>query len=452
MKVLFACNNDHERQLYRIYLENTLHDIEITECSTTDDAIQNIKTRNYNAALISESITGGTPGTVFRSLKKDSPGTIFILFGKSSDKNYPELDGYKSINENNATIKMPLSPKDFQDQVLKAISPSRSSLERVPAFQRVRLIHFYRFNKVLCNVYVKLSDRKYVKVLNTNSYYEKSQIDNYYHKGIEHFFISNNDFEKFQVSFTNQRFLEADASGMDPKDSFNAMSTTHMVLQDLITKVGFSDEAIKLAEKNINKVATMIKNNVQLSELFEKQLNDKNYLYDHGYLISVVACDIFNRLNWDTADNIQKLCSAAVLHDLTIQNPKLGTVEGMDDQKLQHFSKADIDNYLDHPDQMAKMLETIDSIPSEVIDIVRNHHETPKGDGLYNVHPSRLSKICCTFIIAHHYVQKMYEYEFDHEKHNAIVKELAEMYNQYNFQTPMNGLMLPKRDNFCKAA
>ena len=446
MKLLFACSDDNERQLYRIYLENTVQNADIVETLTSESAIEHLKNDSFNVAIISDKMTGGTPGDVFNTIKEYTPGTIFILFGLSSPKDFYALDGYKSVNENNTSIRQPLSPKDFQDQVLRAVSPSRSSLERVPAFQKVRLVHFYRFNKVLCNVYVQLSERKYVKVLNAFTAYRKEDLDKYNHQGIEYFYISNDDFEKFQASFTSYRYLDIDESALHPDEELNIMSCTHMVLHDLITKVGFSDNAVKLVEQNVKKVMKMISKYPDLSAMFTKQMKEKNYLYDHGYLVSIVCCNIFARLNWDTSENIFKLCTASVLHDLTIENPKLEMLEGVDDEKLLHFSKNEMDCYLNHPAHMANMLTKVGTISSEVIDIIKNHHETPQGDGFYNIHPSRLSKMACTFIIAHHYVQKMYEHEFNPLMHNIVLDKMRTVFTEYNFLTPMTGFEISRNE------
>lgn len=452
MNVLFACNNQNERQLYRVYLENTISDINISEAGTVDEAITLLKAGTYNAAIVSDQISNGTPGDIFNVIKQNTPGTIFVLLGRTLPENINELDGYKSINEKNTHIMQPLSPKEFQTQILKAIAPSRSSLERVPAFKKVRLIHFHRFNKVLCNVYVQLSDRKYVKVLNANSCYQHEELEKYTSKGVEYFYISNEDFEKFQVTFTTHNYLEMEVDESSPSDALDIMSNTHQVLHELLAKIGFSKEVLELTEHNIKNVTKIINNDPDLAVMFSEKVIAQNYLYDHSFLVAVVCSNIMNKRNCQSPENIHKLCTAAVLHDLAMSNPKLGIIEGPEDTKLQQFSQRDIGDYLSHPKSMANMLMNVDSIEGDVIDIIKNHHETPNGDGFYNVHPSRLSTLCSTFIIAHHYVRQMYKYEFNPDKHESILKEMKEIFNQYNFKAPMTSFLAKENDKKDQAA
>lgn len=447
MRILFIDRSDTERELYRIYLENTLSEASLVEAVSLDNAL-NLLHENHEFDLILWRDHGENHiKNFFGELKSKFPSCILVVFGNRSPDKILGLEGFRT--HNHAYIQHPISPKEFCLSILQIVAPSRSSLERVPAFQKVRLVNFYRFNKVLCPVYLQLSDRKYIKVLHAHTTYQKSDIDSYRNKGVEYFYIANSDFEKFKVTFTEQRFLERVDAG---KESLDQISATQILLHDLVGKIGISQSAIEMADRNIASIKSYIEDHSGLSQLFMRQNQASNYLYDHGHLIAMVCCNIFNRLNWDTSDNIYKLCSAAIFHDLALHAPQMAMLDGCKDPKLSDFSKSDVDQYLHHPESIAKELEKIDTISSEVIEMVRYHHEDNDGTGFYRIHPSRLSKMSATFIIAHRYIHLMYQHEFNPTKNGAVIQQLKSEFPQSIFASILTSFDLPQRQKFKQTA
>lgn len=446
MRILIINANDTEREFQRIYLENALGSPVIRLSSNIKSAAQTLTPESsYDAILWRDD--GSEDIVAFSErLRREYPETILILHGPRRPE---QIKGFMNFQKLNGYLADHLSPRDFCLELQKIIAPSRSNLERIPAFQKVRLVNFYRFNKVLCPVYLKLSDRKYVKVLNANTHYLKNEIDSYRQKGIDYFYIANSDFEKFKVTFTEQRFLELSPCG---KENLDHIAATQILLHDLVKDIGISESAIDLANKNIEMVKDFIEDHPGLSQLFLKQHTKHSYLYDHGHLIAMVCCNIFQRLNWDTSDNIFKLCAAAVLHDLKIHSEELGEIESLDADQWQNYSKDELDKFLSHPEEMAKALEQQHTVPSEIIEMVRCHHENNDGTGFYRIPPSRLSKMSSTFIIAHRYINLMYHYEFLPEKHGEVLQKLRKEFTHQSFSTVLTAFDIPARQIKQKSA
>ncbi len=440
MRILMINSNDTEREIYRIYIENTLTEAILRESPNVAAAeIELDNNPAYDAVLWFDK-PSDMIAQFFHRLVTKSPATIFIVYGERSVASIPGLENFKSSNACNSFIPSSCSPKEFCLQLLRILSPSRSSLERVPAFQKVRLVNFYRFNHVLCPIYIQLSERKYVKVFNTHTTYLKADIDSYRNKGIEYFYIANSDFEKFKVTFTEQQFLERVEDG---KESLDSIAATQILLKDLIKNIGISDSAIELANKNIESVKNFIAENPGLSGLFMRQNRRENYSYDHGHLVALVCCNIFHRLHWDTTDNIYKLCAAAVFHDLCLELDGFDAIAGNRDPKLSEFSADEVKHYLEHPEKMAKQLEKVNSISSDVIEIVRYHHEDGEGQGFYRLPPSRLSTIAATFIVAHRYIHLMYQWEFNPKKNQLIIEQLRKEFSHPVFSNILMAFSLP---------
>src|SRR5690606_2123329 len=148
----------------------------------------------------------------------------FLLFAQNEPDVFKEMAGFKSHHSKNTHIPWPCSPAEFREHISRALYPDRFGGEPVAAFQKVRIIIFYRFNQVLCQVFLKLSDRKYVRVFNSNVKYTKKDLDHLREKGVTHLFIRNDDFHIFQNAFNRRPFLTSDGSVLE--DPHEAMALT----------------------------------------------------------------------------------------------------------------------------------------------------------------------------------------------------------------------------------
>ena len=454
MRVLFADENDKQRQIYSVYLENILSDVEIVEAFSSEQAIALLKKNpKFDFILSSADMIDGTGPNLYTFVKEEHPTVPFIFFSGDLPDNIKGLDGFRSHNPHNNNILLPLSPAQFKENILKVLKPSRFTAEAVAAFQKVKLIHFWRFNKVLCNIYIRLSDHKYVKIIKENETYTKGELKRLQDKGVEYLFIRNDDFEKFNVGFLKTPFLIMTADKMTPDQVAEALSMTHTIMQNLIVNLGFTKEVVELAEKSIDEIMKLMQQEdaANLGTFFKKIRKDNNFIYDHSYLLSIVCCDILKHMRWNSTEEIiklcmSKLCMASLFHDISVINPDMAMIENADDERLKIFSPKEIENYLNHPNTMGDLLHKVDYIPQEVEVIVRQHHENVEGTGFPGkLHHMRLSQLSCMFIIAHDYVTGLYLIEFDQHsgRHAEMINRLRDKYSVGNFKGPI--------ESFCKA-
>jgi HD-GYP domain-containing protein (c-di-GMP phosphodiesterase class II) len=454
MRVLFANDNDKERQIYAVYIDNILTDVEVVEAFSSDQAINHIeKNPKFDLILASSSMIDGPGPNLYAYIREQMLSVPFVLFSSDLPETLKGLEGFRSHNPHNSNILLPLSPAQFKENILKILKPSRFTAEAVAAFQKVKLMHFWRFNKVLCNIYIRLSDHKYVKIIKENETYTKNELKRLHDKGFEYLYIRNDDFEKFNVGFLKTPFLIMTTEKMTPDEISDALSMTHTMMQNLIVNLGFTREVIELAEKSIREILNLIKREeaVDLNNIFQKMRQDNNYIYDHSYLLCIVCCDILKHMRWNTTEEIiklcwQKLCMASLFHDITVTNPDLAVIEQASDERLKLFSHEEVTRYLGHPNEIGELLKKNDYIPQEVEVIVRQHHENIEGTGFPSkLHHLRLNQLSCIFIIAHDYVSNLYKIEFDQNsaKHNELITRLSDKYSIGNFKGPI--------ESFCKA-
>ncbi|MBF0361337.1 MAG: HD domain-containing protein [Oligoflexia bacterium] len=446
MKVLIVNGNDRERQIYSIYLDNLIDGLSIAEAYSCNMAKEVLANFGSEISLIIYTNNTNDCG-LYPFIKDHYPNIPFVFLSPDLPEEISELSGFKTHNPKNDSIITPVPPNDFKLAVIKILKPLLVN-KSLSAFQRVKLIHFLRFNRVLCDVFLKLSDQKYVKVFKENCKYTKEEIDKLRSKDVDYLYIKNSDFERFQVTFNKMPFLIFDTSKMSEQDIIDAISMTNLMLNHIINSMGFSNDAITLAEKSVEQTIKLIEKNKSLTNLIFEMRNKKDYLYDHSYLTTIVCCEILRQMDWSDDRNVDQLCMASLLHDITLTNSDLALVLDQNDPELKKFSKEDIKNYIEHPTKICTMLEKIDFVPTEVINIIHQHHEAPQGGGFpERIRAMKLPVLSCTFILAHTYVKKIYRSNFDYQKNNEIVFELKKDYDVGNFKPLLDAFIKFHQEN-----
>lgn len=443
MKILFVDSNDQLRQLYTVYLDNILSEATVIEQFSAKRAIEALEMNpRYDLVLSDYQLSDGTGGEIYRFIKQHRLGIPFVLFSSSVPEMHAEFESFTLENPKNGSITKPISPAAFRDSILKILQPSVVATRPVKAFQQVRMMNFWRFNKVLCDVYMKLSDRKYVKIINKNTVYTYKDLEKLFEKDQKYLFIRNEDFEKFSVTFHSTPFLTMDTSHMTEAEVEDALLATHRVLNDLVAQVGVSQEVVAMAGKNVDEVIKKAETSKTLKKLIVEVREAKNYIYDHSYLVSAFCCAMASKLDCDYEASAKKLCTAAIFHDITLNNSELAMIQETTDPKLHRFSKSELKQFENHPHEVAKMLQDARLFSPEVEEIIIQHHENITQTGFpEKIHPSKISMLVAIFIIAHDYVGQLYANEFSPEKFSTISARLKRKYTTGNFEAPMAALL-----------
>ncbi len=435
MKVLFIDANFQQREIYRIYLENIIPDAELLEADSVDLAKKRLEDIvDYDMILCSNNLPQGGAYQLYQHVRERSNSIHFALFCPTHPNQLQDFEGFLSLNSKNHHIMSPIVPGEFRSAILDILKPSYLNNMRIAAFQEVKILHFYRFNKVLCNVYIRLAENKYIKIINEDEIYSKDRLDHFKAKGVEHFYIANSDYQKFEVSFLNPSFLILDHQHTDDTDLAKTLISTHAILQNIALSLGFNKQNVDLADACITNLRQMIERDPNLTSIFQKISHKQDYIYNHSYLTAITAVEILNLIKWNNDARINNLCMAALMHDITLTNPALAAIEDINDPNLGNFTKAEIKEFLKHPLKIADMLLESPFANSEIVEIVRQHHENIDSTGFpCKLAPTKVSMPTAVFIVAHEFVQMMYEVEFDPTQSEEFRQQIKSKFNMANF-------------------
>lgn len=212
------------------------------------------------------------------------------------------------------------------------------------------------------------------------------------------------------------------------------------ILKSNLVKCGFNPAVLRVADEVASLQLEMIKSTPELSKYLEKYQNFRKINTDHTRLVSYVVVGILRELTWDSDSTLQKMCTAALLHDLSLPDGFIDKV--VSEEFLKELNEADKKLYFNHPEESSHMAKHFDSIATGVEQFVVEHHELPDGKGFprklnySNVHP-----LSATLHLADLCADLLWKNDFDVDKVKEELATLNLYYLRGFYRKPFEALM-----------
>jgi len=435
LDILLVQNNDDQRDTFSLFLDNLPFAVTVFETVSVDRAEEVLKKGKEFDLVVVGHVTGLLDGSyLYAELKKIAPNTAVII---NSDEKL-EID-----DVNCRQIPYLSNGKTLSEQALELIKDVKD-LDfnyEVEDYKKVKLIYFLRFNKVLCDIYVRLSKDKYIKIISKGDVYTREDLDKYKSKRITHLHILSSDYQEFSSNFASTPFLIEDKTLVGDEVE-NAIVSTLEIIHELVTNVGITQQVLNLVDYSIYQIDEQLKDDKLILKLLTKMRDKKDYLIDHSYLLAYISNSICQEMEWDKEETRIKLFYASLLHDITVKNSDLAMAVDLQLASLVDFNEDEINDYKKHPLQIAELIKKSNNIPLNVDELVENHHEKPEQTGFpKGLGPSRVSLLSGIFNVAHAFVNELYRNDFDQDELPRIFKLLSKRFTTGNYKTPFEGLV-----------
>ena len=377
--------------------------------------------------------------------KKKSEKTNFLIISDEKVDSLPGLSGFTTDRKFNEII--PLSTSTSQlTQKIAEIYKDKTNLnftyEEVE-YKKIRTSYFLRFNKTLCDVYVKLSEEKYVKIIKKGDIYTRQDIRKWIGKKMKFLYIENEDFEEFKEEYARTPFLVMDKD-LSLESSEEASLAAIELVHEIVKEIGVTEEVVNLVDYTVYQVESNLQKGSPLEDLLNKMHDRKDYLYDHSYMVAYMSTQIIDKMTWGTEEIRKKLATASILHDITLDNPELAMAVDLGLPELQDFPAEEIQNYMKHPTEVARLVLQSDTkeIPPNVDEILLYHHENPEGTGFpKGINADQIPALCAIFNVAHSFVNEMYRVDFDNDEIPNVLMEMKKRFADGKYLNAMIGLV-----------
>lgn len=439
VNVLIVDDDDNLRQLLVTVIENIFENCQVIESDNGNGGKEIIENcdEDFDLIVCDYEMSFGNGDVVFNAYLEKKSKAKFILL---SAVPFEQMQGLEKFieGENGKYFKKGPGLKQLKE-LLTSFDFENSSLVKNLGFQKIRISYFWRYNFSKCDVFVRLSDRKFVKIINANENFDRDLIDKYSNKNQTHLYITDKDFDIFEVSVRERPFLDFD--GQISEEKKNKM--INATILGLARSVGISENVLNISEKYIGNLLDYSSKNKSLKYILEDLKNGPDFVYDHSYLLAVMCAAIVDQMASIPKNGKEKLCYAALFHDCGLENLELSSIFSQESEEFKQLDRKSKNDFLGHPKASADMLSKLASKVPNVDTIVLEHHELPDGNGFpRGLDSFRILPMSAVFILSHELVHQLFEIDFDREKLFDIYGNITRKYSDGHYVKVIEALPL----------
>jgi HD-GYP domain-containing protein (c-di-GMP phosphodiesterase class II) len=461
LNILYINDIEAVRDIYVMRLEAN-YGAFIIEAASASEAVEKLKEEDDISLIISAlDLDCEENLEIYHQNLLKSEALPFIQMSNDDLKNTKYYSNFKDDHPANTQITSPVDPKLFKKALVFAGScifdrpwtPPQAS----DHYTHVKMSNFLRLNKIPIDASIKLSDTKYVKVIEREQIYGHEQLERYVEKGVEGLYVFAKEY-KILADYTSKALLGLYAR--KPKNKKDAIKLQLASLEDVHTRMndeGLTKEAVALTKKTMEASVAQVKSTPGIWQLINKMEANKGYIYDHSLKVSFVSIAIAKKSEWNSDGTCYKLSLAALMHDMCLTDHELAKIQRLEEIEEGRWSEDDLEVYRNHGLEAGKLIKGNKQLPADVDFIVEQHHERPDSNGFpRGISKNFIAPLACLFILAHEFVHRVSDMdgEFSPENCQVVIDQLAnEDYNKGNFKKPFQGLInafTPKEDHIKK--
>ncbi|OIQ19945.1 MAG: hypothetical protein BM556_05505 [Bacteriovorax sp. MedPE-SWde] len=309
-------------------------------------------------------------------------------------------------------------------------------------YDKLSVDEISRFDSFAFDIFIRINERKYIKVINKSDSFGAITLKKYIDKGLQYVFVERSNYSMYinQVYEDVTSFYEYDciSSSLKLDGQLQSIDFVYRSLQG----IGLSQKSIEIANKTMNIVLSDFKKNKSLWKLLTEKLNDSNYLTQHSLSLSYLTSTVAHELGWNTRSTLEKLVMASFLHDIGLNNHELAIINSFDSEDFLMLNQDEVDDVTEHPMRSLELLEGVMELPPNLESLILEHHERPDGKGFPRKKRSgRISPMSCLFILCEVFWNKISRDEKNMLNRKAILRQMSKEYDQGNFRKPLEALI-----------
>lgn len=252
-------------------------------------------------------------------------------------------------------------------------SMANTKIQMIP----IPISEFISGATVAVDLYVKLSEAKFVQIAKAGQKTQKNQLRTYENKEVHYLWVRKQDYSKLVKSNLVIAGVVVQHQALDARQkTFVLTNVANQVFRQL-DNVGISFEAYSQSKQIVEATISLAENHRDLSQLFAGLAEVSDDLLRHSMAVCCVSTLIAHAMKWDSRPTVEKLALGALLHDI---GKKALPPDLMNKAKAQ-MTYEETQIYESHPYKGMQMLISLGVVPDDVISIVYEHHENALGMG-----------------------------------------------------------------------
>lgn len=202
-KILYAEDEEDVRDVYLTMIESEFPQVVVHAVTDGQEAMDYIsKEMDYTVVISDYSMPNKNGGELYQFLKSNKMNVPYILLSGVDIGDDSNLSGFLGDNPENCHLEKPVTQHVLTEKLTKALDASAG----MDPWLAVRIDNFLNCKMVPCDVFIKLSKIKYVKLIRKEIEYNPEGIKKYMAKGIKNLYVESDKIPLLKESINN--FME----------------------------------------------------------------------------------------------------------------------------------------------------------------------------------------------------------------------------------------------------
>ncbi len=438
--ILLVDDNATILEIMSLYVES-FGDNVILIAKSGNEAIDILKSNEKISLVISDfNMPDGTGGDLYKFVKSNFPDLPFTLQSAEPLEFLDEFIGFPHSTKENY-LQKPFSI-DQVHGVLEAVFSTDVASDN--KYVRVLISTLKKYSKTGVDAFIKLSEKKFVKLHHFDDELDEESLDKYLAKGIEYFHILEDDFKIFIKSCQDELDQKLTSPNLDAAQLAQVKFNSTDNLLEGMQAIGISEFTLEQAEKITDSIVSNIPKKSDIAALIKQMQSGETYISRLSLLTGNMAVALAENVSWSNRGTYEKLMTAALFMDAAWlsqkpaeDNPELLEITYNDSKELGQCPPLIQEVVLNHSHSSAELFDTVKS-DGDIYNLIVDHHERPEGRGFpKQVHSSQISSLAAILIFAHEFSHRLIGCgEFNIAAFTEVKQDMIKEFSTGNFKDP----------------
>ena len=314
-----------------------------------------------------------------------------------------EMDKLKEILEKNHSLESILGTVRTREE----LGPEEECELSDDKFTRIKISEFYSSKQVLFDIFIKLKDHRYTKILHTGDTLCKDRIDKYKKdKEVDYLYFLKDDLDKYIKfnSFFTKKVVSSKVIRSAKKVKL-LQNVSEKFLEHSFEE-GIKPQVLEQGKELAENMYMLIQDNQELFGLLRQYQDFDPNAYTHAYLVSLFSTSIVRQFEWHSKTILECTALACFFHDIG----KVKLPKDLLNLKVKDMNDDQFEDYKRHPELGFAMLENNSLVNNSVKQTILQHHEHFDGSGFpFAKRGSKILTISNTVCLADNFVHIIQE-------------------------------------------
>lgn len=396
LKILLIDPDNDWREVTAVYFKENQYLVD--SVSNGRDAQAALYKNKYFAIFLNLETENHSGRQVLSFIKANHSGqnvVVILESNKAMDKAGLTVVQLKKMGATEVMI------KPFEDDEMKVILEGHQTLKELVSslpkrkgvsdevdvtcdddnFSKVCIDEFFSSQAVLFDVFIRLKENHYVKILHAGDQFSKDRIDRYKNeKGITHLYFKSSDRRKY-INYYNHLSQKLNSkTEISASGKINLLRNVSEKYVAEVFTIGLKPQVIEQGKEVCENIYKMIENQGDLFQVLRTYQDFDPDAFTHAYLVTLFSGSIIKQFEWQSKIIIETTAMAGMFHDIG----KMRLPKEMLEMRPEDMDEKMLGQYKMHPILGLELVKDNVLINNSIKQIILQHHEAYDGTGFPN--------------------------------------------------------------------